>query len=564
MLRDESSPNYAQLFGELRFPEENDARSVYSPAAYFVELLGLLEGTFDRPSLLERRPDLKQVVLDSANTFTETAYLDIVNEVLARLVGDEPFELLRTRTHPFGLPFTLHSERLRTYLEHLQVTPEELYRLFAGTVDPDVLAREYLALSAEDVAVVTTEAAGEADLKARYGLAAADSLADLRNVARFLTATGLTDAELHELALLADDVTLSADEKNLVGPGSAGTVPFAWYERAHRLIRLTRMTGLTLTELDLVLTSCCSARLDPAALRALAVVVRLRRAHGLTATDVCGLVVPWQPAEGVEVEVCAGDILTAANRDYRFRLANLIGVAEQDIVEIVRRYRERYSAREPSPFDRGTIGLPEISLIRRAGLLAGALGIGASELFDVLIALESDPSLQRYTTFAVLGGPGPQTRDFYRVLVGADPAAALWLAQTLFAVVTWMGDAGFDGTELADILGGRPDAGDADQLDLFAALKEQLEEVALKPELFGSGRFGERAAEVIHDVLVAHDDGIVSAVGSRLLDLDDAAVATASYTAVTDLGVILSSDFLDLGLGDRLQEKIFKNLVYRG
>src|SRR5215510_7357804 len=70
MLRDESSPSYEELFGELDFRGDDDARSVYSPAAYLVDLLALLEGEFDHPSLLERRPDLEQVLLDADNTFT--------------------------------------------------------------------------------------------------------------------------------------------------------------------------------------------------------------------------------------------------------------------------------------------------------------------------------------------------------------------------------------------------------------------------------------------------------------------------------------------------------------
>lgn len=45
MARDDSSPSYEQLFGELDFREEDQARSVYSPGAYLVELLDLLEGT---------------------------------------------------------------------------------------------------------------------------------------------------------------------------------------------------------------------------------------------------------------------------------------------------------------------------------------------------------------------------------------------------------------------------------------------------------------------------------------------------------------------------------------
>ncbi|GII59256.1 hypothetical protein Pth03_76450 [Planotetraspora thailandica] len=544
MQTDGSSPSYAQLFGELRFPEEDDARSVSSPAAYFVELLGLLEGTFDRPALLARRPDLKDIVLDAQNTFNETAYLDIVNEVLERLVGDEPYERLREHTHPFGLPFALDDARLRKYLEHLRVTPEEFARLFAGRVDPDAVARAHLGLSADESTIVTSEAAGEAELKDRYGLGEAEELDDLTDAARFAEATGLAGEDLRELVGLGADATLSLDEKTLLGPGGEGTPSFAWFERANRLIRLARRTGLTTTELDQVLTTYCEARLDPDALRTVADVVRLKRAHGLEIPDVCGLAAPWSPPEGTEIEVCAGDILTPANRDYRFRLATLLTVGEPDIVTTVRRYRARYDGREPSPFDRGEVGLPEISLVRRVCLLADALGISTDELFDVLTVLESEP-----------------VRDLHKILEGGDPAAALWLVQTLFALVTWMQKTGFDGRELSEILGGRP-APEED--DLFDALREALEQAALSPELFVSTRFSERAAQVVHDVLASYDDGVVSVTGGRLLKLDAAVVESAAYDAVADLGVIFPSDFLGLGLGERLQEKIFKNLVHRG
>ncbi|HWO58844.1 MAG TPA: hypothetical protein VNO31_02220, partial [Umezawaea sp.] len=65
-MRDQTSPDYEELFGELDVRTGDDARSVYSPAAYLVDLLALLEGNFDRHSLLERRPDLKRIPLDAA------------------------------------------------------------------------------------------------------------------------------------------------------------------------------------------------------------------------------------------------------------------------------------------------------------------------------------------------------------------------------------------------------------------------------------------------------------------------------------------------------------------
>jgi hypothetical protein len=559
---DGSSPDYAQLFGELRFPETDDARSVYSPAAYFVELLGLLEGTFDAPELLKRRPDLKRIVLNTENTFTETAYLDIVNEVLERLLGSDPYGKLRDRLHPFGLPFSVHSERLRKGLEYLRVTPEELYRLFAARVDHDVVAREYLGLSTEDVDVITGEKPAEGDLKERYGLADGERVTALRVTRRFVEATGISDAQLRELGELGG-ASLNADETALLGPGGEGEVPVQWFKRAHRLIRLARHTGFTLTEVNIVVTALCGGALNVAALRNVAAVVRLVKEHGLTVTDVCGLVLPWKPDEGVVVEYASGDILTPANRDYRFRLAHLIDLAEPEIVEIVARYRERYAGREPSPFDRGEVGHAEISLIRRAGLLARALGLGAGELFDVLVALEGDPALQRYSTFAVVGD-GPGTQDLHKVLEAGLAGASLWLAQTLFAVAGWMREAGFDGAELAGMLGGRPEADDGELTALFTRLQEDLEETAFESAALVSERFGERAALAVHDVLMAFDDGVVTEDGSRLLDVDPAVLEKAAYQAVTDLGALFPSDFTGLGLGDRFKEKIFRNLVYRG
>ncbi len=600
--RDDSSPSYEQLFGELDFRDVDEARSVTSPSAYFVDLLALLESAFDRVSLLERRPDLRHIPLDAANTFTETPYLDIVNEVLERFVGGDPYETLRTRSHPFGLPFSLRHERIARYLHYLQVSPEELYRLFAPRPDQDVLARVFLGLSPEDVAVVTTVLhegvpADEAALKACYGLADGESLAELRDLGRFRRATGLDAEQVNGLlapvpeppaapgppapvtpsfitpSFLAQDgpgATVSADGKTLMW-GDSPDVPFAWFERVNRFIRLARLTGLAPADLDVILATCGDGRLDLAALRAVAAVIRIQRERDLTVVDACALACPMRLAD---VELCSGDILDPRNDDYRLRLARSIDVAESDIVTIVRRYRERYAAQEPSPFDRGDFTADTVSLLWRAGHLATALGVSADELFGLLTVLENDPAPQRYgvpadNAFPVLGD-APGTRDCYRILESADASAGLWLVQTLFAVVDWARSGGFDARELTGILGGPPEPdGDADLRTVLNGVVEAFDEAALTPDLFVSDRFGERAAQVVHDVLTAYDgdgtpSGIVSAADERLLRLDPAMVPSAAYDAVTDLGVIVPEDFLGLGLGDRLTAKIHTNLVLLG
>jgi hypothetical protein len=558
VLRAESSPGYQALFGELDSRADDDARSVYSPAAYFVDLLALLEGNFDGPSLLARRPDLKQLPLDATNTFTETPYLDIVIEVLERLVGADPYAKLRDRTHPLSLPFSLDTRQLGRYLHHLQVTPLELYRLFAAEPDHDLAAREYLELSPDAVDALTTPAVDEAALRVVYGLAETDSLDELRDTERFAEATGLTGAELRELVAVRPPVTVSVDGTSLDWGESA---PLPWLDEANRLIRLARLTGLSLTDLDLAVTSCCTGGIDEPGLRTMAVVLRLHRVHDLSITDICRMVVPVEPPE---VRGCSGDILAARNDDYRFRLAGWIEVAESDIAGIVRRYREHYRAEQPGPFDRGDIGLAEIGLLHRAGRIAGALGITTDELFDVLVALETDPSLHRYSTFAVLGDTTPRRRDCFDILAGGDPAESLWLAQHLFAIVTWTQAAGFTGQELTEVLGGRPDTDDGSATALVDGIGQAFEQVGFGPSLFAGGRFGERAAAVIHDVLTAYDDGVVCAANDRLLRLEPAAAETAAYDGVTDLGVLVVEDFLGLGLGERLQAKIFGNLVHLG
>ncbi|NUR87089.1 MAG: hypothetical protein HOY71_23655, partial [Nonomuraea sp.] len=392
-------------------------------------------------------------------------------------------------------------------------------------------------------------------------------------------ASGLTALELRELLVQAEDpartpatffvnlggdpVVLSEDGTRLA-TAKQGPVPLHWYDRVSRLVRLARRTGLTTTDLDRVLTACCGGVLDAAALRTVAVVVHLRRAYELSVDGVCGLVVPIEPEGLDELPPVSGDLLAAHNREYRRLLARSIETSENDIAEVVRRYRDRYSALEPSPFDRGEIGLPAIALLQRAGRFVTTLGITAGELFDLMEILESDPSVRRYSTFSVLGGVEPGTGDCYRILEGADPGSCLWLAQTLPAVVAWMQAAGFGTGELIEILGSGRQADDADQVTVLASLDQRFATVALAPGMFQGERFGERAAQVVHDILAACPDGVVSARDSRVLRLDPDRAAAAAYDAVTSLGVIVADDFTGIGLGERTAGKIFAQLVFCG
>ncbi|WP_157979563.1 Tc toxin subunit A-related protein [Kribbella monticola] len=91
-------PNLQSLFGSLDYCECPPCRSVYSPAAYFVDIVSYLEdrqtqgtginaGKSVREVLFERRPDLGDVELSCENTNTGVPYVDLVCEILEDVVA---------------------------------------------------------------------------------------------------------------------------------------------------------------------------------------------------------------------------------------------------------------------------------------------------------------------------------------------------------------------------------------------------------------------------------------------------------------------------------------------
>lgn len=94
--------NLSTLFGSMDHCECDDCLSVYSPAAYFVELLQFLRNNDLQPDnagtgdtgiigtpvdkLFRRRPDLGCLELTCENTFTVLPYVDLVNEIMESFI----------------------------------------------------------------------------------------------------------------------------------------------------------------------------------------------------------------------------------------------------------------------------------------------------------------------------------------------------------------------------------------------------------------------------------------------------------------------------------------------
>ena len=184
-------PNLATLFGQVDLCDCADCRSVYSPAAYFVDLLHMLQRSkTDHPPspldvLLLRRPDLEYIKLTCENTNTALPYVDLVNEILESFVvlskldasvakdtGDstaaelraEPqytnaaaYERLRQAVFPLTMPYNQPTQVVRAYLEQLGSSRYEVMQTFQNRQLPSNLQlnSECLELSSEEWSVIT-------------------------------------------------------------------------------------------------------------------------------------------------------------------------------------------------------------------------------------------------------------------------------------------------------------------------------------------------------------------------------------------------------------------------
>jgi hypothetical protein len=229
-------PTLERLFGSMDFCTCDACRSMFSPAAYLVDLLLFIDKAAEgkenaQAVLLARRPDIQYLPLTCENTNTALPYIDLVNETLEyyvantvqplslkgyrghdtdgttsvdllaspQFVMDSAYTILRGEWFPAPLPFHQPLETLRRYFNRLDVPlPLAMARLRQGDGLEagsnrygwrDILMEE-LGLSRQEYRLLTD---GSLTLKQIYGFAAtktdnevADSLSNAKQFARRL------------------------------------------------------------------------------------------------------------------------------------------------------------------------------------------------------------------------------------------------------------------------------------------------------------------------------------------------------------------------------------------
>jgi hypothetical protein len=203
-------PAYHEMFGNLQMCECGHCQSFYSPGAYFVDMLHMIDrpALVDNPAdvLFERRPDLAHIQLTCENTNTLIPYVDLVTEVLESFVAnkapkafnippppphqdlpspsaeelrvnpvyltdasskfaDQAYAELQEAAFPLGLPLNLSLETTRAYLGHLGTSRAELMPLLDRDPGLEPLmaqAAEILGLSPEEFEIISFSTFGGA------------------------------------------------------------------------------------------------------------------------------------------------------------------------------------------------------------------------------------------------------------------------------------------------------------------------------------------------------------------------------------------------------------------
>lgn len=451
-------PTYEQLFGDLDFKKGDDARSVYSPAAYLTDLLQLLDNYFENADLDERRADIKDILLNAENSFSQTPYLDIVNRILEHKAGPNVYSDLRTARYPFNMPFDLAHERAKLYLSFMQVSPPDLFRQFLTEPDEQSrikTARGVLGLSVQAYHEIVTPKSQSA-LAAYYGLANANELTFPFSVERFLQITNLSGVQLRELLFqqlseisknakgeterneasrffihqgFGGYASLDANEEHIIWQAGAGESPFAawqWFERVNRFVRLAQRTGVSFTDLDCVLRQCCDNTLGHSQLGTLAVVLHLHRTYELPVDVVCSLISGKMNTLGQGYEKEPQDLF---NRVYNGRFA---AIHKSYFSSGTDAYKaEAYNGFYEMPSD-GDLLAPEQKALRLR--LQQALQIGKKDLFTIVISFREHATATGKTS----------------IFSGSLDYTALSL---LFRLSQLMGTLDIGAQELMDVLG---------------------------------------------------------------------------------------------------------------
>lgn len=321
---------YADLFGSQDFCLCEHCQSIFSPAAYFVDLMYFLEknvidiyfaGDLNKHplNLRERRPDLWRLQLTCENTNECIPTLDIINEILENYIakhrGFSENDLndkiavqkevygealaLDGSANSFRLPFLLPLEILQIYLMHFNLTRPDVARLLDK--DTSIVARAALKASTSEYGLIHNENTDVSFLKNLYDvdfhIALGTETIDDFDAKHLIKPMDLTREQLGDLIKTdfvrqGEDIQIEMEKKDEESVQNdverVKNLTPSSLDRMHRFVRLWRHLPWSMKELDLVLSRLNSpSKIDKGAVDKLATVLYLQECLHLSVEEIC-------------------------------------------------------------------------------------------------------------------------------------------------------------------------------------------------------------------------------------------------------------------------------------
>ena len=289
--------DYEDLFGTHSLCQCKHCQSLYSPAAYFVDILQFLRkngnahldangnptGESDLSQELHtRRPDLKHILLSCHNTNTPLPYIDLVNEMLENTIqppandawpqttwdtevlstfpehiNQAVYDVIKTDFSSLSAPFDLHWEEQRLALDKLGLSKWKLIELFHMAPNQ----YELIGVAAEILDIVADE------LPYFYGSVQGPNMQtnSVSELLRYLDLSYLELLSLLECRFIAFDdqdnrvIHIQAQDGSSVATCDVSLLEFDTVidpnDKINRFIRLWRKTGWSMHDLDRALAS---------------------------------------------------------------------------------------------------------------------------------------------------------------------------------------------------------------------------------------------------------------------------------------------------------------------
>lgn len=391
-------------------------------------------------------------------------------------------------------------------------------------------------------------------------------------------------------------------------------IPETWYLSVNLFIRLANKLDISYTDLNLVLSSCCENRLDDQAIQHLAIIVQIAKKYDLSIEACCGLFSPInntghgdgeQPADlfnqlynGAFTQVdkkyfktdeakayqynhlkekdrlqWSADLSSTDNFVVRKRITSALNISDRDFQLIIDRYLPLfysiYDAQENENVD-AHLGHRQLSLFYRLVKLTEILEVSIAELFNLLDVLKKDTTIRSFSNFKTLIAGSNQTFDVDAVLMVGTVNEIMWLTEHLIAISEWLQRVQIAPAELKKIQTGdyeNDKEKEIEQQKKIASLNQlyqQFKNVFFNADIFNANRFDQRASNVIYETLCDKKYGVTVVQDKRILRQKFDELNMGSLDSLRNLSFIKSQDFLHLGLEEKMQEKIFNNLVIKG